>query len=36
MGPYCPQWFGALGKEPSSYLLYKEANRDVLTFEKES
>jgi len=36
MGPYCPQWFGALGKEPSSYLLYKEANRDVFTFERES
>jgi (S)-ureidoglycine aminohydrolase len=36
MGPYCPQWFGALGKEGSSYLLYKEANRDVFTFEKES
>ena len=36
MGPYCPQWFGALGKEVSSYLLYKETNRDVFTFEKES
>ena len=36
MGPYCPQWFGALGKEPASYLLYKETNRDVFAFEKES
>ena len=36
MGPYCPQWFGALGKEPASYLLYKESNRDVFAFEKES
>ena len=36
MGPYCPQWFGALGKEVSSYLLYKEANRDVFAFEKGS
>jgi (S)-ureidoglycine aminohydrolase len=36
MGPYCPQWFGALGKEGSTYLLYKEANRDVFMFERES
>ena len=36
MGPYCPQWFGALGREDASYLLYKEANRDVFQFEKES
>ena len=36
MGPYCPQWFGALGQTPSSYLLYKEVNRDAFTFEKES
>lgn len=36
MGPYCPQWFGALGREPSSYLLYKEANRDVFAFERGS
>ena len=36
MGPYCPQWFGALGKETSSYLLYKESNRDVFSFERES
>ena len=36
MGPYCSQWFGALGKEPASYLLYKEVNRDPFSFEKES
>jgi (S)-ureidoglycine aminohydrolase len=36
MGPYCPQWFGALGREKSSYLLYKEAGRDVFAFERES
>ncbi len=27
MAPYCPQWFGALGKTPSVYLLYKDWNR---------
>jgi (S)-ureidoglycine aminohydrolase len=27
MGPYCPQWFGALGKTPSRYLIYKDWNR---------
>lgn len=36
MGPYCPQWFGALGQERASYLLYKEANRDAFAFERES
>jgi (S)-ureidoglycine aminohydrolase len=30
MAPYCPQWFGALGKTPSSYLLYKDWNRHPL------
>jgi (S)-ureidoglycine aminohydrolase len=24
MAPFCPQWFGALGKEPARYLLYKD------------
>jgi (S)-ureidoglycine aminohydrolase len=24
MGPYCPQWFGALGKRPAKYLIYKD------------
>ena len=27
MGPFCPQWFGALGKRPAKYLIYKDWNR---------
>jgi (S)-ureidoglycine aminohydrolase len=27
MAPYLPQWFGALGKTPSKYLIYKDWNR---------
>ncbi len=27
MAPYCPQWFGAIGKTPAKYLLYKDWNR---------
>jgi (S)-ureidoglycine aminohydrolase len=27
MGPYCPQWFGALGKRPAKYLIYKDWDR---------
>jgi (S)-ureidoglycine aminohydrolase len=30
MAPYCPQWFGALGKIPSRYLIYKDWNRHPL------
>jgi len=30
MGPYCPQWFGALGKIPAKYLIYKPWNRHPL------
>jgi (S)-ureidoglycine aminohydrolase len=30
MGPYCPQWFGALGKRPAKYLLYKDWRRHPL------
>lgn len=30
MGPYCPQWFGALGKTPAKYLIYKDWNRHSL------
>lgn len=30
MAPYCPQWFGALGTAPSSYLIYKDWNRHPL------
>lgn len=36
MGPYCPQWFAAVGREEAAYLLYKEANRDPFRFERES
>jgi (S)-ureidoglycine aminohydrolase len=27
MAAYCPQWFGALGKTPAKYLIYKDWNR---------
>lgn len=27
MAPYLPQWFGALGKVPAKYLIYKDWNR---------
>lgn len=30
MGPYCPQWFGAIGKAPAKYLIYKDWNRHGL------
>ena len=30
MGPWCPQWFGALGKVPAKYLIYKDWNRHPL------
>jgi (S)-ureidoglycine aminohydrolase len=30
MGPFCPQWFGALGKQPSKYLIYKDFHRHPL------
>ena len=30
MAPYCPQWFGALGKTPTKYLIYKDWNRHPL------
>jgi (S)-ureidoglycine aminohydrolase len=31
MGPWCPQWFGAIGKVPAKYLIYKNGNRHPLT-----
>ncbi|HEV3308355.1 MAG TPA: (S)-ureidoglycine aminohydrolase [Candidatus Sulfotelmatobacter sp.] len=31
MGPWCPQWFGAIGKVPAKYLIYKNWNRHPLT-----
>jgi (S)-ureidoglycine aminohydrolase len=30
MGPYCAQWFCAVGKEPARYLYYKDVNRNPL------
>lgn len=30
MASYCPQWFGALGKARSKYLIYKDWNRHPL------
>jgi (S)-ureidoglycine aminohydrolase len=30
MAPFCPQWFGALGKQPAKYLIYKNWNRHPL------
>ena len=30
MAPFCPQWFGAIGKHPAKYLIYKDWNRHPL------
>jgi (S)-ureidoglycine aminohydrolase len=30
MAPFCPQWFGALGKVPAKYLIYKDWYRHPL------
>ena len=30
MGAWCPQWFGAIGKLPAKYLIYKNWNRHPL------
>jgi (S)-ureidoglycine aminohydrolase len=30
MAPFCPQWFGAIGKQPAKYLIYKDWNRRPL------
>lgn len=30
MAPYCRQWFGAIGKVPAKYLIYKDWNRHPL------
>jgi (S)-ureidoglycine aminohydrolase len=27
MAPYCPQWFGAIGKQAAKYLIYKDWDR---------
>jgi (S)-ureidoglycine aminohydrolase len=34
MGPYCPQWFVAMGKSVARYLYYKDVNR--MPWEDES
>jgi (S)-ureidoglycine aminohydrolase len=31
MGPWCLQWFGAIGKVPAKYLIYKNVYRHPLT-----
>jgi (S)-ureidoglycine aminohydrolase len=31
MAPWCPQWFGAIGKVAAKYLIYKDWNRHSLT-----
>lgn len=35
MGPYCPQWFAAIGSEDACYLLYKDTNRDPLELPRQ-
>jgi (S)-ureidoglycine aminohydrolase len=30
MAPWCPQWFGAIGKVPAKYLIYKDSHRSPL------
>lgn len=34
MAPWCPQWFGAIGKAPAKYLIYKDWNRHPLGFSR--
>ncbi|ADV84235.1 (S)-ureidoglycine aminohydrolase [Terriglobus saanensis] len=36
MAPYCPQWFGAIGKVPAKYLIYKDWNRHPLAARGEA
>ena len=31
MAPFCPQWFGAIGKQPAKYLIYKDFNRHTFS-----
>jgi (S)-ureidoglycine aminohydrolase len=31
MAPFCPQWFGAIGKVAAKYLIYKDWNRPPLS-----
>jgi (S)-ureidoglycine aminohydrolase len=30
MAPWCPQWFGAIGKAAAKYIIYKDWNRHPL------
>ena len=30
MASYCPQWFVAMGKQPASYLYYKDIHREMV------
>lgn len=30
LGPYCPQWFAAIGNAPTSYICYQDVNRDPM------
>jgi len=34
-GTVCPQWFGAIGKVPAKYLIYKDWNRHPLGERKK-
>jgi (S)-ureidoglycine aminohydrolase len=34
MAPWCPQWFGAIGKVPAKYLIYKDWNRHPLSLQR--
>ena len=34
MAPWCPQWFGAIGKKAAKYLIYKDWNRHPLAADK--
>ena len=36
MAPYCPQWFGALGKQAAKYLIYKDWDRDPADVRRDS
>jgi (S)-ureidoglycine aminohydrolase len=35
MAPWCPQWFGAIGKAPAKYLIYKDFHRHPLAGVRE-
>ena len=36
MAPYCPQWFGAIGKQPAKYLIYKDWRRHPLPAHQQN